>query len=157
MKIMIAAALASLVATSCASTADVPSPAPSTPDEQTPPAGAAKRKPPVEGELISPVVAFRGKGKEWNLQIENSGGWSHKATWAWGTGPAANGSLVYAPGDDASIHLDGTLTTTEGDRPAKVTITAADCVDDDGVHHDQAVTVAIAGLDVVKGCGDLAK
>jgi len=154
----VAAASLLVLTGACASSSEVPSPAPATPDAEPLPApGAAKRKPPVEGELISPVIAFRGKGPEWNLEVQNTGGWTHKATWAWGTGPAATGTLVYAPGDDGGLHLDGTLTTTEGDRPTKVTLTPGDCVDADNVHHDHAVTVAIAGLDKVTGCGDLAK
>lgn len=153
-----------LAMTACAPT-HTPAPSnPATTSVATPaPAGAmAKRAPPRPGEQVSPLVAFRGAGRDWSLEIENAGGLAHDAQLTWGNGSQhATGTLRYdgAAGTaaDAPILLVGTLATKAGRRTLRVEITPAACTQGTDSAYTHAVQATVEGLAPMFGCGDLAK
>ena len=140
--------------TSPESVAQMAAPAPSAP--------MAKRAPPQPGEKVSPVIAFRGNGEHWNLQLENAGGYAHDADLTWDDGSQqATGSLEYQPNpgspSDTPIVLVGTLRTAAGPRSVRIEINEGACKDSEGAAYTHAVQATIEGVEPMRGCGDLAK
>ncbi len=150
-----------LTATACAPAAKPPQPnsAPSLPATAPPAAAMAKRSPPQPGEQVSPVIAFRGGGELWRVQIENAGGYAHTVNLSWGKASQhATGALQYrAPGTAAAIVLEGALDHEDGTRALRVEITPAACTDDAAQAYTHTVRVTVAGIAPMLGCGDLAK
>lgn len=128
----------------------------------TAPTGArAKRAPPQPGEPISPVIAFRGTGNDWHLQIENADGHAHDGDLTWRDGSQASGTLQYkgpsGAAVDTPILLVGTLDTKSGRRTMRVEITPVACTHGTDQSYTHSVQVTIQGLAPMHGCGDLAK
>lgn len=160
-------ALTLLAATACTPThtsapSNPPTASVATPASSAPTGAMAKRAPPRPGEQVSPVIAFRGTGTGWNLQIENAGGYAHDADLTWDDGnQQATGSLEYQPTPGASagapIVLVGTLATPAGPRSVRVEIKADACKAAAGEAYTHAVHATIEGMALMHGCGDLAK
>jgi hypothetical protein len=153
--------LSALLATGCAPTARSDAPRSAAEGATAASAGTplGKRAAPRPGEAISPVIAFRGAGADWRLQIENTGGLAHSVDLRWdGDRERANGSLRYegTAAVDAPIVLVGALQTASGARAMRVDITAGLCRDAAGAG-THAVRITVAGLAPMRGCGDLAK
>ncbi|HEY1098932.1 MAG TPA: hypothetical protein VGF99_08385, partial [Myxococcota bacterium] len=109
---------------------------------------------PAGGRLRSAQAA----GEHWTLSLAPSDSLEHAARFAWGTGPAATGTLVEdATSANDALRFKGTLTTAEGDRPATVTFATERCVDDGDKAHDHTVRVEVRGIDVEQGCGDITR
>lgn len=131
------------------------------PDRVAPATAMAKRAPLQSGERASPVIAFRGDGEGWTMQIENTGDFAHRVDFSWSGGREhASGTLQYRLVDGADtvwpIVLDGMLDTQAGQKTMRVEIVPSACAFGDG-DYTHAVHVAIQDLGPMRGCGDLAK
>jgi len=126
----------------------------------TPAAAMAKRAPPQPGEQVSPVIAFRGAGPGWTIQIDNAGGYRHAVEFSWGD-QHATGSLQYQADGAGSavggvIALAGTLDTAPRASAMRVEIMRAACTGEAGHAYTHSVRVVVDGMAPRQGCGDLA-
>lgn len=114
-----------------------------------------KRAAPLAGERVSPIIAARGGGNGWNIAIENAGGYDHDVELGWDNGTRDAGTLAFQPtsgGSSAPIVLRGTIDA----KALTVELLRQACRDGDGVAHEHALVVTIAGRAPMRGCADLA-
>ncbi len=162
---LLATTLAACSATTPTDTAATPS-APADAPTSGPPAGASGKISPGMVGKVSPVPAFMGLGEHFNIEIQSEGGQTaegmpHRVHLVWGMGTYdAEGTLFYrstpGPSRGASIALDGTLETANGQKTIRVEIVTEPCTDDDDRAHPQRVTIVLQGEADMHGCGDLA-
>ena len=109
---------------------------------------------------VSPVIAARGGGKEWDINISNAGAYDHRVVLTWDNDrKTGEGMAVYQPSTDGSkarIVLRGTLGAEGGDKDMAIELLEQDCTGDDGVAHEHGINVTISGMPPMHGCADLA-
>lgn len=114
-----------------------------------------KRAAPLPGELVSPIIAARGGGPGWEIQIENTGGHDHHVELTWDNGKRGEGVLTLQPSDDGSdarLLLRGMLDA----KHTTVELLKQACTGNDGITHEHALRVTVEGMAPMRGCGDLA-
>jgi hypothetical protein len=108
---------------------------------------------------VSPVPAFQGGGGDWRISIRAVGGMRHDVQLRWGgTAHGAGGTARYLPAEGAPgrHRLDGTLYGADGDRAMHITLRRGDCSGAGGRVQPYSVAVAVDGLALLQGCGELA-
>ncbi|MDQ3039798.1 MAG: hypothetical protein M3R16_08380 [Pseudomonadota bacterium] len=119
-----------------------------------------KRAAPRPGERISPVIAARGGGRGWDIQISNTDGYDHDVVLSWNDGRKhGQGHAVYQPAVDgatARIELRGTLAAQGGGKAMTIELREQACSGDDGIAHLHGITVSVSGMPPLRGCADLA-
>lgn len=139
--------------------ADTPSTTSQAPEAARTPPPMGKRAAPQAGERVSPVIAFKGGGEGWRIELVNTDGYDHHATLAWNNGQRGEGVLTYQPAPDGSLQrkvLGGRLNAGGDGKDTTVELVENDCTGGDGITHDHTVTVTVSGMAPMRGCGDQA-
>ena len=144
------------------------SPADTTSPPTPPPAAAAaqssspkgKRAAPAPGEVLSPIMGFKGGGDGWRVELFNTAGYEHRVTLTWDNGAQRGaGVVIYQPTRDGSLErkvLEGRLGVAGNDRTITVQLVEDDCTGGDGITHDHTVIVTVDGMAPLRGCGEIA-
>lgn len=125
---------------------------------QSPPMG--KRAAPPPGEVLSPIMGFKGGGEGWRIELFSTERYDHRTTLTWGNdAQRGEGMLTYQPTPDGSLErkvLTGRLNVAGDGRETTVELVEDDCTGGDGITHDHTVIVTVSGMGPMRGCGDIA-
>lgn len=128
------------------------------PAQAPPPMG--KRAAPPPGESLSPIMAFKGGGEGWRIELLNTERYDHRTTLTWDNGAQrGEGTLTWQPAPDGSLErkvLAGRLNAAGDGKDATVELIEDDCTGGDGITHDHTVIVTVSGMAPMRGCGDIA-
>jgi len=114
-----------------------------------------KRAAPQPGEAVSPIIAARGGGQGWEIQISNTDGYAHRVELIRDHGPPGGGVAIFQPSGDASnAHM--LLRGTIGAQELSIELLRQSCTSDNGVAHEHALIVTVGVMSPMRGCGDLA-